>query len=165
MRKHRQKMVFGAIRRLDDAFLLLKLFLDTPSLCHASGKCHRRYGKHCCPRLHREQRLILTLTSKRAESVHCSPHSDYGQNKNTCGSFALSETERGPNHNWAANESDGIIFRRDLQPPAKNNCTQYRQQQKQNANFQRFLFLPHYFPPNAPKQNQRSENEVARYIA
>ena len=29
-------MVFGAVGRCDDAFLLLKLFLDTPPLSHAS---------------------------------------------------------------------------------------------------------------------------------
>src|SRR5947207_1574856 len=34
-------MVFGAIRRFDDTFLLLKLLLDTPSLSHSSGKCQR----------------------------------------------------------------------------------------------------------------------------
>ena len=71
----------GAIRRLDD-FLLLKLFLDAPSLSHARGKCHRRYGKHCRPRLHSEQRLILTLTNKWPKAAHCSPHGYYGQNKN-----------------------------------------------------------------------------------
>ena len=103
-------MVFGAVRRCDDAFLLLKLFLDTPSLSHASGKCHRRYGQHRCPRLHSEQRLILTLTSKWPNAAHCSPHRYYGQNENTRGSFALSEAESGPNHNRAANKSDGIIF-------------------------------------------------------
>ena len=103
-------MVFGAIRRFDDAFLLLKLFLDTPSLSHASGKCHRRYGEHCCPRLHSEQRLILTLTNKWPKAAHCSPHRYYGQNENTRGSFALSEAESCPNHNRAANKSDGIIF-------------------------------------------------------
>src|SRR6476646_12301882 len=124
MRKHRQKMVFGAIRRLDDTFLLLKLFLDTPSLSHASGKCHRRYGQHCCPRLHSEQRLILTLTGEWPESVDCSPHRYYGQDENTHGSFALSEAEGRPNHNRTANESDGIIFGRDLQPATKDNCAQ-----------------------------------------
>src|SRR6476660_4656150 len=117
-------MIFGAIRRFNDAFLLLKLLLDTPSLSHASGKCHRRYGEHCCPRLDGKQRLILTFTHKWPKATHCSPHRYYGQNENTCGSFALGKSEGGPKHNRAANESDGIIFRRDLKPAAKDNCTQ-----------------------------------------
>src|SRR5262245_53787637 len=103
-------MVFGAIRRFDDAFLLLKLLLDTPSLSHACRKRHRRYGEHCCPRLHDEQRLILTLTNERPKAAHSSPHRYYGQNENTCRGFALSEAERSPNHNRAANKSDGIVF-------------------------------------------------------
>src|ERR1051326_4137388 len=117
-------MVFGAICRFDDAFLLLKLFLDTPPLSHASGKCHRRYGEHCCPRLDSEQRLILTLTDEWPKTAHCSPHRDYGQNENTGSSFALSEPEGGPNHNWPANKRDGIIFCWDVHPPAKDNRTQ-----------------------------------------
>src|SRR6516165_7539916 len=104
-------MVFGAIRRFDDAFLLLKLLFDTPSLSHACRKCHRRYGEHRCPRLHGEQRLILTLTNEWPKTAHCSPHSYYRQNENPGGSFALSEAERGPNHNRATNKSDGIVFR------------------------------------------------------
>src|SRR6476659_10096877 len=103
-------MVFGAIRRFDDAFLLLKLLLDTPSLSHASGKCHRRYGEHCCPRLNGEQRLILTFTNERPKAAYCSPHRYHGQDENTRGSFALSEAESCPKHNRAANERDWIIF-------------------------------------------------------
>jgi len=103
-------MVFGAICRFDDAFLLLKLVLDTPSLSHTSGKCHRGYGEHCCPRLHGEQRLILILANEWAKTAHCSPDRYYGQDENTRGSFALSEAEGGPNHNRTANKSDGIVF-------------------------------------------------------
>src|SRR5262245_5951246 len=103
-------MVFGAIRRLDDAFLLVKLFLDTPSLSHTGGKCHRRYSEHCCPRLHSEKRLILILTYDGPKPPHRSPHRNYAQNENAGGSFALSETEGGPNHNRAADKSDGIVF-------------------------------------------------------
>src|SRR4029077_14537253 len=124
VRKHRQEMVFSAIRGFYDAFLLLKLVFDTPSLGHASGKCHRRYGEHCSPRLHGEQRLILTLTNEWPKAAHCSPHRYCRQNENTRGSLALSEAESGPNHNRAANKSDGIIFGGDLQPAAKDNCTQ-----------------------------------------
>src|SRR5262245_51163723 len=103
-------MVFGAIRRFDDAFLFLELFLDTPSLSHASRKCHRRYGEHCSPGLDSEQRLILTLTNEWPKTAHRPPHRYYGQNENTRSGFALSEAKRSPNHNRAANKSDGIVF-------------------------------------------------------
>src|SRR3954452_14534782 len=117
-------MVFGAIRRFDDALLFLKLFFDTPSLSHTGGKRHRRYREHCCPRLDGEKRLVLILTNKWAKAAHCSPKRYYGQNENTRGGFALSEAESGPNHNGSANKSDGIIFGRDFQPAAEDNCTQ-----------------------------------------
>src|SRR5262249_52310189 len=103
-------MVLSPICRFDHAFLLLKLLLDTPSLSHAGGKCHRRDGQNGCPRLHGQKRLILGFTSKWAKTTHCPPHRYYGQNESTRGSFALSEAEGGPDHNRAANKSDGVVF-------------------------------------------------------
>src|SRR6476646_7337189 len=100
-------MVFGAISGFDNAFLLLKFVFDKPSLSHAGGKCHSGYGEHCCPRVHSEQRLILTLTNEWPKAAHCSPHRYCRQNENTRGSFALGEAESGPNHDRTANKSDG----------------------------------------------------------
>src|SRR4029078_677466 len=99
-------MVFGAIRRFDNAFLLLEFFLDPPSLGHASRERHCRNGEHCCPRLHSKKRLIFILSSERSKTAHCSPHCYYGKNENTGSSFALSEAECGPNHNRSADKSD-----------------------------------------------------------
>src|SRR5262249_20110257 len=119
-------MVLCAICRLDDAFLLLELVLDAPPLSHAGGKRQRRNGQHGCPRLYGEKGLILSSANEWPKATHCSPHRYDRQYKNAGGSFALGEAERGPNHNRATNESEWIVFRGNLQPTAKDNCTQQR---------------------------------------
>src|SRR6478672_2802707 len=128
-------MVFGAICRFHDALLLLELFLNAPSLSHASGKCHRRDYEHGYPQLQSDQRLIFRFSDERAEATQRSPHRDYGQNENTRSRFALTKAKRRPNHDGAANESDGIIPGRNFKPPTKDDTAEQHEQQKKHADF------------------------------
>src|SRR6266487_2824864 len=121
-------MVFGAIRCFDHAFLLLKLFLDTPSLSHTSGKCHSSNYKHGYPQLQSDQRLIFRFSDKRAETMQRPPHRDRGQNENAGGRFEWSEAKGGPNYDGPTNESDGIIPGRNCKPPTKDDTAEQHKQ-------------------------------------
>jgi hypothetical protein len=144
-------VVFGAICRFDDAFLLLKLFLDPPSLSHASGKCHRRDYEHRYPQLQSDQRLIFCFSDKRAEATQSSPHGDHREYKNARSRFAWTKAKRRPNHDGAANESDGIIPGRNFKPPSKDDTAEQHEQQKKHADFGSLLLSPTSLKANAPE--------------
>src|SRR5262245_42640784 len=135
-------MVFGAIGCFDNALLLLKLFLNAPSLSHTSGERHRGNYKHGYPRLQSDQRRIFRFSDKRAETMQGPPHRDRRQYENAVGRFKWSEAKGHPNHDGAANEADGIIPRGNLKPPAKNNATEQHQQQKKHTDFGSLLLIP-----------------------
>src|SRR4030095_10963998 len=144
-------MVFGAIRCFDHAFLLLKLFFDTPSLSHTSGKCHSSNYKHGYPQLQSDQRLIFRFSDERAESTQRSPHGDHGEYENARSVCASTKPKRRPNHDGAANERDGIIPRRNFKPPAKDDTAEQYEQQKKHADFGSLLLTPTSLCADAPE--------------
>src|SRR5215471_17266982 len=135
-------MVFGTIRRFDDAFLLLEFFLDTPSFSHAGRKRHRGDYEHGYPQLQSNQRLIFRFSDERAKAMQRSPHSDHRQYENAGGRFEWSEAKGRPNHYGTANESDGIIPGRNFKPTAKDDTAEHYQQEKKHADFGSLLFTP-----------------------
>src|SRR5206468_11375393 len=165
VRQHGQEMVFGTIGGFHDRLLLLKLFLNAPSLGHTSRKCHRRNRQHRYPPLQGEKRLVLCFPKEWPEAMQRSPHRDRGQNEKSRGRFALGKAERGPNYNVSANERYWITSGRNFKPPAKDDAAQQHQQQEERADFRGFPFVPTPFWGSAPEKNQGSENKVARCIA
>src|SRR5262249_35866769 len=135
-------MVFGAICRFDDAFLLLEFFLDTTSFSHAGRMCHSCDCEHGYPQLQSNQRLIFRLSDERAKATQGPPHSDRRQYENAGSRLQWPEAKCRPNYDGADNESDGIIPGRNLKPPAKDHATEQHQQQKKHADFGSLLPTP-----------------------
>ena len=104
MRKHRQKIIFGAVRGLDRILLLFDCGLDATALGNCGRDCHCRDRECRCPPLQHQERLIFGLHDERTKIVKRSPNGDGRQDKDTGGGFALRESERGPDDNWSADK-------------------------------------------------------------
>ena len=88
MRKHRQKVVLGSVRRFDRGLLLLDHGFGPPPFRHCRRQCHGRNRQDGGPRLQNEKRMTLRCEHERPKAMQCSPNRDARENENPGGRFA-----------------------------------------------------------------------------
>src|ERR1700736_2552368 len=97
--------------------------------------------------------------------VKRAPDRDGGDNEKPGRGFALTKTKRGPDHEWSANKRDRIVFGRDRKPSAENGFAQDGEQNEKQNDFEHFPAIQARARSDAPKNKQRSDDQVAGGIA
>src|SRR5205814_3740858 len=164
--KHRQEIIFRAVRRLDDFLLLLDRRLRAIAFGNGGRDGHCSDCQRGGPCLQHQERLVLSLRSERSETIECSPNCDRGQNENTGGGFARCKTKCSPDDNWSAKKRNRIIPRRNLERTAEDNFSEDHQEQEQNTDFDGLGAVPFALScRNAPEDQERRDYQVSRRIA
>ena len=165
MRKHREKVVLGSVGRFDRGLLFLDHGFGPPAFRHGRGERHRGDEQQRGGTLHDEKRLIFRFHDKWTEVVQRAPNGESRENEDAGGSFALGETESGPDHDRSADERDRIVFGGDRKPTTKNNLAQSKQQESKEDDLKSFRAVPAPVRCDKPKNDQGCEHEPAGDIA
>ena len=96
--------------------------------------------------------------------VQRAPNGEGRENEDESGSFALSETESGPDHDWSTDERDRIILRGNRKPTAKNHLAKSEQQEPKESNLNNLRAVPAPGRCDKPQDDKGREEEVASEI-
>src|SRR5439155_26362621 len=153
-------------RQVNARFAFPQRLLSPPAFRHAGGKRHRSNGEHSRPGLQRKKRLVFRFPDKWPKAMHCTPNRERRENEDSRSGFALREAKGRPNRNRSEDDEwEWIIPGRNCKPSAKDRFAEDKQQQEEDAHFNRFPPVPAPLWCDAPENNRWSDQKIACCVA
>src|SRR5438874_2309734 len=106
LRRIIESEVFHSVRSLNRFLLLFDRSLSAVAFRNCGGNCHGRDRQRRRPRLQHQERLVFRLQNERTKTAERPQDGDSRKNKDAGRCFARSESKRGPDDDWSANERE-----------------------------------------------------------